>query len=281
MDKVISKKNLSFIKKVINYLSSKLGIINPRDVLWLVYGSYVINMNNSNSDLDIIGIHPTFIERKRIVFNYKNVPIHFSAITMNDIKDDGESRLYGSYFTGKIINPHIFLYGDSRSRREALFHAGKFIGPLAGYLGQLTQANLYSPAQITALVFVAYFSSVGPSFDRIFLGYFISPEFGKIWKSLCKQTILMLETAEAIRRVGNKYTFTQKFKSFESFHFERMKIAARHWSYGAICHGDCKFPDWLFSKAEEKTKKADPSGKKYREMILFLKTQSGLKDIYI
>ena len=216
-----------------------------------------------------------------MVFKYQDVPIHCSVITMKDMEDDGEKGLYGSYFTGKIINPHLFLYGDSESKNEALCHAGKFIGPLAGYLGKLIQGNLYSPSQITALVFIAYFS-IGPSFDQIFLGYFVSPEFKNIWGCLCEQTILMLKTAGAVRPIGgNKYKFTQRFKDYKSFHFERMKVAARHWGYGAVYHRDYKFPDWIFDKAEKKMKKADPSGQKYKEMVEFLKKNSGLTDIYV
>ena len=281
MDKIISLQNLSFIEKVVNKLSSKLKIKDPKEILWLVYGSYVINMNNEKSDLDIIGIHNSFTKKKRTVLDYKNVPIHLSTITMQDLKEDGESRLYGSYFTGKIINPHIFLYGNTKLKNEAIYHAGKFIGPLVGYLGYLTSEKSYLPSQITSLVFIAYFS-IGPSFDQVFLGYYISPEFNKIWECLCQQTILMLKTAKVIKPINNKYIFTQRFTNYKKFHFERMKIAARHWSYGVFCHeGDYKFPDWLFSKAEEKMKKADPTGKKYKEMIVFLKRQSGLSSIYI
>jgi len=280
MDKVISPKNLSFIKKVINHLSPKLGIANPKEALWLIYGSYVINMNNADSDLDVIGIHPNFTEKKRMVFSYQNVAVHCSTITIKDLKDDGESRLYGSYFSGKIINPHIFLYGNSKLKKEAISSAGKLIGPLTGYLASLTKKSLFTPSQITALVFTSYMS-IGPSFDLIILGYFLSPQFKKIWKALSEQTVLMLKAGGAIKKVGGKYRFTQKFSSYKSFHFERMKIAARHWSYGAICHKDYKFPDWIFDKAEKKMKKADPTGEKYREMIKFLQNQSGLNSIYV
>ena len=103
MDKVILDKNLSFIERVIKELPPMVGFSNPKEILWLVFGSYVINMNTTDSDIDIIGIHDSFIGKKRRITIYQNVPIHLTAITMSDLKDDGESRLYGGYFSGKII----------------------------------------------------------------------------------------------------------------------------------------------------------------------------------
>lgn len=282
MNKVISRDNLLFIKEVINFSFPQIGLSNPKEALWLVYGSYVINMNRASSDLDILVIHPRFTEKKRVVIDYKNVPVHLSTITMKDLEADGETRQYGSYFTGKIINPHLFLFGNKELTEEAQFHAGKFISPLVGYIATLSPVVSFNPSQITALVFVAYLSCLGPSFDLVFLNYFNSPEFAKIWKNLCRDTILILKNAGGIKRSGNKYVFTQKFVDYKSFHLERMKIAARHWSYAAVNHNnDYTFQDWLFSKAEEKKKKSDPTGEKYQKMTSFLKKRSGLSNIYI
>ncbi len=281
MEKIISDSNSAFVKQTIDYLSNILGISDPKKVLWLVFGSYVINMNKEGSDLDIIGIDDNFIEDKRQSFTFNDIPIHFTTINKNTIKDDGEKRLYGAYFSGKIINPHIFFYGNDESKREAIYHSGKFIAPLAGYLGTLTNSTSFTASQVTALVFIAYLST-DPSFDSYFLNYFSSPEFWSIWESLCKSTIHMLVTAKEIIPIGKKYMFVDKFSDYKQFHSERMKIAARHWSYGAVCHkSNYKFQDEIFSKAEEKMKKTDPSGTIYQEMITFLKQESKLKEIYI
>lgn len=281
MKDIISTKNLSFIKQVIKKLSPKMEIEEYKNVLWLVFGSYVINMNKSGSDLDIIGIHDNFLKNKRVVHNFKNIPIHITLTNIKTLKDDGEKRLFGGYFSGKVINPHIFFYGNPISKNEAIYHSGKFIAPLAGYLGKLSHFSLFTDSQLTALVFIAYLST-DPSFDSYFLNYFSSPNFPKIWKSLCKITISMLKIAKEITPKKNKYVFINKFNDYKSFHSERMKISARHWSYGTVCHNnDHKFQDKIFSKAEKKMKNIDPSGTKYQEMILFLKQQSGLNEIYI
>ena len=124
MDKVILSKNTSIIEEVIKTLSNKIGFSNPKEILWLVFGSYVINMNTSESDMDIIGIHESFMNKKRYGFSHNNIPIHFNTINIGDLKDDGEGRLYGGYFTGKIINPHIFLYGNSKEIHDAMYNAG-------------------------------------------------------------------------------------------------------------------------------------------------------------
>ena len=281
MEDIISSTNLSFVKEIIKYISDKLEFNNFEQALWLVFGSYVINMNMSGSDLDLIAIHDIFTENKRSIYNLKDVPIHFTGINMNTLIDDGEDRLYGSYFTGKIINPHIFLYGDDKLKNKALYHAGRFIAPLAGYLSKLSKLELFTDSQVTSLVFIAYLST-DPSFDSYFLNYFISPNFKNIWIALCKTTVRMLKTSGAITASAGKYVFTEKYPDYKSFHSERMKISARHWSYGAVCHGgNHKFQDMIFTKAEEKMRKIDPSGKKYSDMLTFLRKESGLSEIYI
>ncbi len=281
MDKIISPSNLSFVKETIKQLSYELQIDDPKKILWLVFGSYVINMNNSSSDLDIIAIGDDFKEGNRRVLTIKNVPIHLTTISMDTLKDDGESRLFGSYFSGKVINPHIFLYGNEETRTEAMFHAGKFIGRLAGYLGSLTSTEQFTESQITSLVFIAYLST-DPSFDSYFLNYYVSPNFENIWKELSKTTIQTLQVAGVIVQNKDKYEFTEKFDDYKSFHSERMKISARHWSYGAVCHqSDFRFQDKIFTKAEDKMNKIDQSGVRYQEMIQFLKQESGLLEIYI
>ncbi len=152
---------------------------------------------------------------------------------------------------------------------------------MAGYLSKLTKLELFTASQITSLVFIAYLST-DPSFDSYFLNYFTSPNFNNIWIALCESTIRMLEISEVIIRSERKYVFIEKYSDYKSFHSERMKISARHWSYAAICHGgDRKFQDIIFNKAAKKMSKLDPSGKKYSDMVTFLKQESGLPEIYI
>lgn len=281
MKNIVSPTNLSFIKETIEYISGKLKFSNFKQGLWLVFGSYVINRNESGSDLDIMVIDDFFKENKRLVFNFKNIPIHFTTINMNTLKDDGEDRLYGSYFSGKVINPHIFLYGNKKLEKTALSHAGKFIAPLAGFLSRLTKSESLTASQVTSLVFIAYLST-DPSFDSYFLNYFVSPNFENIWNAMCESTIKMLISSKTILESNGKYYFLEKFPDYKSFHEERMKISARHWSYGAVCHGgDCKFQDTIFTKAKEKMKRIDPLGNRYSDMVGFLKKQSGLSEIYI
>lgn len=281
MNKIISAENLLFVQEAIKYISEKLGFNNYQQALWMAFGSYVINRNRPGSDLDIIAIDDFFTEGKRSVLNFQNVPIHFTGINMGQLKDDGESRLYGSYFSGKVINPHIFLYGDKKLKQTALFQAGKFIAPLAGYLATRLKTKHLTSSQITSLVFIAYLCT-DPSFDSYFLNYFISPQFKEIWAALCKSTINMLSVAGSIDHINGKYYFKEKFPDYKTFHCERMKISARHWSYGAVCHGsDYKFQDLIFSNAVDKMQRIDPLNNKYPDMVRFLQETSGLPEIYI
>ena len=281
MKNIVSPVSLSFIKETIEYVSGDLKFSNFKQGLWLIFGSYVINRNGPGSDLDLIVIDDFFKENKRSVFNFKNVPIHFIGINMKTLKDDGKDRLYGSYFSGKVINPHIFLYGNKTLENIALNHAGKFVAPLAGYLSKLTRSESLTDSQVTSLVFIAYLST-DPSFDSYFLNYFVSPNFENIWTALCEATIKMLISSKTVQESNRRYYFTEKFIDYKSFHIERMKISARHWSYGAVCHGgDRTFQDTIFTKAKQKMERIDPLGNKYTDMVNFLKKQSGLSEIYI
>ncbi len=281
MEKVISQENLAFIKETIKHISEKLKFDNYKQGLWLAFGSFVINRNEVGSDLDLIAINDYFEKDTKIVDSFKSIPIHFTGINMKILQDDGESRLYGSYFSGKIINPHIFLYSNHILKEEALSHAGKFIAPLAGFLGGMIKKDGFTASQITALVFIAYLST-DPSFDSYFLNYFVSPNFNNIWIALCESTTEMLKVSKSIKESNNKLYFVDKFRDYKSFHEERMKISARHWSYGAVCHGgDRQFQDSIFTKAKEKMNRIDPTGNKYRSMVRFLKEKSKLPDIYI
>jgi len=63
-------------------------------------------------------------------------------------------------------------------------------------------------------------------------------------KCLQEDILNMLIVSESIQCVDGKYIFLDGFNNYKDFHFERMKISARHWSYGAICHdNDRKFQD--------------------------------------
>lgn len=281
MENVISPVNKQFVERAIRYISAKHQIKNYRNMLWVAYGSYVINMNRLGSDLDVLAIHSKNDAIIKITDDFENVPIHFMSLSDHILKDDGKERMYGAYITGKIINPHIFLYGNQKLRKTALLHSGQCIGPLAGYLSRQSAHIHLSDSAITALVFISYLST-DPSFDSYFLHYFLSPSFSKLWRSLINTTIEMLQTAGEIKESKGIYMFTNPFKDYQSFHRERMKISARHWSYGAVCHNsDRTFQDQIYTKAEQKMKLSDPHGIKYKEMVKFLKYESGLSNIYI
>ncbi|EKD85842.1 MAG: hypothetical protein ACD_37C00596G0007 [uncultured bacterium] len=281
MEEIISQNNLAFINKVIEFLHKELEIYKQDPVLWIANGSYVINRNNEKSDLDLIVVHDSFAGGKRFIYEYQNVPVHVTEINMQMLSEDGESRLYGSYFTGKIINPHILISTNNSLKKQALYHAGKFIAPLAGYLSTRVTSKTFTESQITALVFIAHLS-FNPFFDAYFLNYFVSQDFDKLWNVLCKKTIEMLTVSESITKSENTYSIKEKISDYRTFHLERMKISTRHWSYGAVVHKcNFKFPDEMYMKGREKIKKIDPSGEQYNNMLSFLRTESGLSEVFI
>lgn len=281
MKEVISQSNLAFINDAINFLLKELNLDKSEQILWIANGSYVINRNTKDSDLDLIAINDRFIGGKRFIYKYKEVPLHVTAITMQMLSEDGEPRLYGSYFSGKIINPHILFSTNNSLKNQVIYHAGKFIAPLAGYLSTRVKSKTFTESQITALVFIAHLS-FNPFFDAYFLNYFISPDFDKLWNALCKKTIEMLTISESIIKSGNTYSFKEKISDYRTFHLERMKISARHWSYGAVAHSsNFKFPDEMIMKGRKKIKNIDPSGEQYNKMLSFLKAESGLSQVFI
>lgn len=281
MHKIISETNLNFVRHAISKVSSELRLANMEKSLWVIYGSYVINANNDKSDLDILCICKEDIPIDRAELEVDGISVHLTLITMEMFRADGIERKFGSYFTGKVLNPHIFLFGDSGLKNEVMYYTGSFISPLAGYISSLSRFKAFKPSQLTAIVFIAYLST-DPSFESYFLSYYSCSNFSQIWDSLCDETLLTLSKSKSVTQVGNRFKFNFSFRDYKDFNSERIKVSARHWAYAAVSHGsDYTFQDKIYSKASDKMAQLDPSGRKYKKMVKFLEDESGLQSIHI
>lgn len=281
MKTIISEQNKIFIESAIQDIYRKIGLTDLSKTVWNVCGSYVINMQNSNSDLDLMAIGDDFTKPEWHYFEHQGIQIHLTAVPTEAVAEDGIKRGFGAYFTGKIINPHLFFYGNEALQNEIRTHAGNLIGELAGYIGSLSGKINFKKNEITAQVFIAYLST-DPSFDSYFLSYFVSPEFEKIWEALCNTTVETLIIAGEIKQDGYTYRYTKPLLPYKEFHTERMKVSARHWSFGSVCHGgNYKFPDGIYENAQRKIQRIDPFGSKYQAMVEFLKQNSGLDEVFI
>ncbi len=281
MKNIISNKNLKFVKEAIVETSKKMLIYNSQKVVWICFGSFVINNQDRDSDLDLMCVGDIFDAPNRSIIEYKKRMIHTCIVPSKEYIKDGKKRLYGAYFTGKVINPHILLYGNRKLRHTVMKHAGAYIGDLAGYIGSLVKSKTHTKSQITAQVFIAYLST-DPSFDSYLLRYFVAPNFQKLWVELCKDTVKILKYAKVIANSDSKFKYLKRLKYYKEFHEERMKSSERHKNFGAICNNnDYTFQDLIYRNAKKKMKMLDPDGTKYKKMVLFLKKESGLRDIYI
>lgn len=281
MKEMINNENITLIKEVIAHCSKRLSIRNLSKAIWICFGSFVINTQKKDSDLDLMCISDSFNKPVRYVFQYKKLVVHMYVIPTKNFLDDGQKRLYGGYFAGKLLNPYILLYGNKKLEGLIVKSAGEFIGEFAGFIGNMSKNKSYSKNQITAQAFIALLT-IFPSFGSYLLGYFLSPNFPMLWGALCDNTIIILKSASIIANHGSRFTYLKRFKDYGAFHEERMKSAARHWSFGAVCHGnDYTFQDQLYRKAKNRMDKIDPKRNKYKEMILFLKKESGLRGVYV
>src|SRR3990167_2756827 len=102
MKQITSAANEEIITKAIQDLIDHGEGTN--DSLWLAYGSYVINNQHAQSDLDLLCIDDKFKKNSRIVKRFRRIPVHLSKIPTTSLIQDGKEGLFGGYFTGKIIN---------------------------------------------------------------------------------------------------------------------------------------------------------------------------------
>lgn len=121
---------------------------------WIVYGSYVINEQNSQSDIDIMYIHLSDVDPFRKQFYYENIPITVYFISKRDFLRDSDGE-FGGYFVGKTLNPNIIISENEDDQLFVMRCCGNFIGKFASYI-----ADCQKRKKITSMILLVRHYSV-------------------------------------------------------------------------------------------------------------------------
>jgi predicted nucleotidyltransferase len=177
MKRMINDQNKEFILKVIEEIKKGNSLYRDIDSTWVLIGSYVINQNTEQSDIDLLFIHQNdkFNRFKGAILG-KQVSV--CSVPISYLRQDGEERRYGGYFSGKCLNPFEVFYENELIVNEIYKATGLFIGKLAGYIATQQNKERFCAEEITAHVFSAYIS-LHAGYISYFLSYFIAPNFKK------------------------------------------------------------------------------------------------------
>ena len=282
-NELITPANKEFVSSVIDTVSQEKGIQYTEDDLWLLVGSYVINSQRSDSDIDLILTRDNFSDDQptRKKAPYKGIPVSISMVNKTIFQEDG-LQLYGGYFTGKVLNPHQFFGGSAKIRSFVRKMAGKFIGDDAAYLGKEKRGSNahFSAEELAAQSLLAYLA-IDPEYDSYLLSYFVTEHFDLIWQFLIESITESLLLSDKVVRNDGSYKYTGGYSTYREYTKARMKSAARRWGFGVYAHdSDYRWPDSHFDNADRKIQRLDPTGTYYEEMLLFLKLTSGLDKVF-
>lgn len=280
MDSIMNIKNQKFVYSIIGDIKKSSTSFDKLNYSWINIGSYAINSQKINSDIDLLFVYEGDGEIERSKKMYKHIEVSVCSVPTSKIIQDGEERYYGGYFSAKCLNPyHIFDFNKTIVD-EILTASGKFMGKFAGYIGNQTGKDTFTSEELTSHVFI-FFISLHAGYIAYFLDYFVSPEFNNIWDNLTTKITKSLLLSKSIKKVGlNLYQYLDFYKSYETFHFERLITSARHWTYGSYVHNsNYRFQDDYYQNSKNKMTKSDPKGQHLNELRQFFGKISGLDRI--
>lgn len=266
---MVNDQNKEFILKVIEEIKNEDPMYRDTDSTWVLIGSYAINQNTEQSDIDLLFIHlkDNFKRFKKTILG-KQVSV--CSVPISYLLQDGEERRYGGYFSAKCLNPFEVFYENELIVNEIYKAAGLFIGKLAGYIAKQQNKETFSADEITAHVFSAYIS-LHAGYISYFLSYFIAPNFKDIWENLVEKTVFALKASKIIDDEDGNYRYKESYRTYEEYHYERLKVGSYHWSFGSVVHdNNPEFPQWYYENAESKLKTIDPQGLEVERLKKFI-----------
>lgn len=279
---VMNKKNKQFVTNVIEFLTKKYPYKINNKTLWINVGSYVINGQRKDSDLDLIAVLDRYESKypDRSKLYYQGIPISLTFTSKDNFISDGKNGYLGGYLTGKLLNPHM-IFGNICEYNDLLASAGNYIGDFSSFLHSFSKNNHLnlSPKQIVVFNFIAYLN-IDPDFDSYLLSYYLNPKFRRLLRLLSVTHTKMLTLSGHIKKnKNNKYIFKNDgFESLSDFHRERMRTCARRNGFGVHCHESYEFVNWYLTNSEHKKLYLDPKGKDSQEMFRFLKKSASFKN---
>lgn len=267
------KDSYDFVSRAIDKISLEKEFISKKRTFWVCYGSFILNLQNEKSDLDLLYVHSETNQPSRVESHYEAHPITIYSISSGDFVDDGNKKRFGGYFSGKVLNPYVIFSKKEENINLLLKTAGEFIADFAADIGSRRISKISTPANLVADTILARFQ-LCPWYANYFTRYYTHPDFAKLWKRM--EEIIPYSLVIAKKVIPNKNGFIYINQSDKDvIHADLVKSIARFWSVGNCFHGSPYFLDNYI----EKSKQYSGGKKKLKQMISFIEEKAGLSSI--
>lgn len=268
----MSQANFDSVQRAIVCLANEVGMKEGDGSFWICYGSFVLNQQTSESDLDLLCIHTLQRPVQRIQSSFEGHPVTIYSLNRNDFVSDGRQKTFGGYFGGKVLNPHVMFLASQKDRGMIAEVGGAFIGPFSAAMAARRGRSFATGANLVADSVLARFH-LCPWYRSYFLRYFISTNFQQLWERMTEVTIQSFLKAGIVTQNGNEFRY-QHTPTEEDLHESTLAVAARFWALGSSLHdGMPDFPAFYMQKAEQYVRDKGMEDR-LEEMIHFLHAQS-------
>lgn len=264
--------NFDFVVRAIACLADEVGVEEGDGSFWVCYGSFVLNQQTPESDLDLLCIHTKLTAVRRIQSSFEGHPVTIYSLNRNDFASDGDQKIFGGYFGGKILNPHV-MFGTSQKDQDMMVDVGgAFIGPFASAMAKKQKRDVATGTNLAADSVLARFH-LCPWYRSYFLRYYASPIFPKLWERMAEVITLSFLKAGMVAQSGTDFRYRYSLPD-EELHENTLAAAARFWALGSCLHGCMPdFPAFYMQKAEQYVKDNNLEDR-LEELMRFLYTQS-------
>lgn len=268
----MNQENFDFVAQAIVCLAGEVGVREDDGSFWVCYGSFVLNQQTSESDLDLLCIHKQPTAVLRIQSSFDGHPVTIYSLNRNAFVSDGRQKTFGGYFAGKVLNPHVMFLASQKDREVVMEVGGAFVGPFAAAMAGKRERVFATSENLAADSAFARFH-LCPWYRSYFLRYYIFPSFQQLWRRMAEVTTLSFLKAGIVTQSGSEFRY-QHTPSEEELHENTLAAAARFWALGSSLHGGMpNFPAFYIQKAEQYVRDNNLEGR-LEEMIRFLHTQS-------
>ena len=268
----MSQRNLDFVSQAIACLANEVGVEESDGSFWVCYGSFVLNQQTTESDLDLLCIHTLPSAVRRVQSSFGGYPVTIYSLNRNDFVSDGEQRTFGGYFGGKVLNPHVMFLASQKDRDLVAEVGGAFIGPFsAAMVGKQRRVSATSENLAADSVLARF--HLCPWFRSYFLRYYIFSSFQQLWIKMTEAITLSFLKAGIVTQNGNEFCY-RHIPSEKELHESTLAAAARFWALGSSLHGGMPdFPAFYIQKAEQYVRDNSLEDR-LEKMIHFLQAQS-------
>lgn len=268
----MNQENFDFVARAVKCLAGEVGVRECDENFWVCYGSFVLNQQTPESDLDLLCIHKLPNAVRRIQSSFEGHPVTIYSLNRNDFVNDGKHGTFGGYFAGKTLNPHVMFLASQEDRNMVMEVGGAFIGPFSAAMAGKRERVFATSENLTADSVLARLH-LCPWYRSYFLRYYMFPSFQQLWVRMAEATTSSFLKARIVTKVGNEFRY-QHVASEKELHESTLAVVARFWALGSSLHGGMPdFPAFYMQKTEEYIRENNLEDR-LEEMDRFLHAQS-------